>query len=309
MKAKALIVNENAGNRMGARDLGIIVQELDKQGIEFQLFKTKYRGHAIELCIDLIQQGFREFIGVGGDGTLNEIVNGIFLQQSVPHNEFTVGMIPVGAGNDWCRSVAVPTEYAKAIQLIKENRTTIQNMAKVYNQGQPDQPVYFANSLGGGFDGFVAHRTNIAKQNGKGSAWTYLYTLFTSLFQFESTRMQIEIDEQVISDDIFSFTAGMGKYNGGGMKQLPHADLINGVLDVAIIRHLPKWKVIQNVNKLYDGTHLQKAEVSYHSGHRVRIESNPPVRIETDGEDFGYTPIEIELIPKALRIYSGLHEK
>ncbi len=305
MESIGLIVNENAGNRSGGKLLGSIISELHNQQIEYRLLKTTHRGHAIELSKKLIKEGFRKIVGVGGDGTLNEIVNSVFIQ-AIPPTEFTVGMIPVGTGNDWCRSTKVDTNIVKSIALIKENRTIIQDIGKVYSINHPNAPIFFANSVGGGFDAFVAHKTNLVKQKGKGSPYTYLLVLLASLFQFKPTHMTIEADGKRIEDSVLSFTAGIGKYNGNGMMQLPHADVRKGIMDLVIIRNLPKWKIIRNVSKLYDGSHIHMDEVNYLYANSITIHSEPPILIETDGEDFGHSPIKIELLPKALRVYSGL---
>ena len=117
-----VIVNPNAGKRRGERDWTEISGLLTEAGFEFIAEFTKHRDHAISLTQDYIRQGIRKIIVVGGDGTLNEVVNGIFIQEEVKTTEIMVGMIMVGNGNDWGRMYNLKTKYRKAIKILKKQR-------------------------------------------------------------------------------------------------------------------------------------------------------------------------------------------
>jgi len=301
-----IVVNENAGNQQGRKDLHKIEAEFKKNQLDYHIVKTEYQGHAEKLTADLILQGFRKIVGVGGDGTLNEMINGVMKQTAVPSIEFTLGIIPVGSGNDWGRTLKVPNDYAAAVGLIAAGKTVVQDIARVISLNNPDAVRYFINVAGGGFDAFVARKTNQLKQNGKGSAVTYLLALFTSMFKFKSSRVSLMIDDTPFEDRLLSFSVGIGQYNGGGMKQLPNAIYNDGLLDVTTIQHITHVKMARSVPKLYDGSHLSLPEVHTFTGKKVTIHSNPPVLIETDGENCGETPVEIGIFPLAIHVYSGL---
>jgi diacylglycerol kinase family enzyme len=113
------IVNPNAGNGKGKMDWSRIADLLKKNGIPFDMMLTKSKGHAIELTRELIEGGYKKFISVGGDGTLNEVVNGVFAQEFCLPGEITLSMIPVGTGNDWGRMFGIPLVYEGAVQIIK----------------------------------------------------------------------------------------------------------------------------------------------------------------------------------------------
>lgn len=117
-----VIVNPNAGRHKIDKDWDIINDLLIKAKIDFQNAFTEFKEHAIKLSYESIEKGFRKFIVVGGDGTLNEVVNGIFTQNKIPSSDFLVAMIPVGTGNDWCRMFNVPFKYNEAIRIIEREK-------------------------------------------------------------------------------------------------------------------------------------------------------------------------------------------
>ncbi|MCF8294520.1 MAG: diacylglycerol kinase family lipid kinase [Bacteroidales bacterium] len=306
MERIGLVVNENAGNSLGKKDLHRIEAELQKHGLEYTVLKTDYQGHAMNLAEDLIRQGFRRIVGVGGDGTLNEVLNGAMRQDHVSVSELVIGNIPVGSGNDWGRTMLVPNDYPEAVRLIAEGKIVKQDVGLVTSLNHPENKRYFINVAGGGFDAFVARKTNQLKQNGKGSAFTYLLALFTSMFKFKSSKVKLMIDDTPFEDTLLSFSIGIGQYNGGGMKQLPNAIYNDGLLDITTIRHITHFKMVRSVPKLYDGSHLALKEVKTFTARRVVVQSSPNVLIETDGENCGETPVEVTIFPLAIQVFSGL---
>jgi diacylglycerol kinase (ATP) len=301
-----IVLNENAGKRQGKKDRAKISEEFSSRNLSHRILTTQYQGHAVLLTQQLIQEGYRKIVGVGGDGTLNEILNGIMKQNLVPASKFTLGIIPIGSGNDWGRTMLVPGDYSGAVDLIAKDQTYIQDIGLVSSIANSADQRYFINVAGGGFDAFVARKTNSLKQNGKGSALTYLYALLGSMFSYQSSYTKLDIDGAMFSDLLLSFSVGIGKYNGGGMKQLPDAIVDDGLLNITVIRHLKVLKMMKNVSKLYDGSHITMPEVSTFTCKSVKISSERDVLIETDGENCGNAPVEISIIPKAIRVYSGL---
>lgn len=302
-----IIVNPNAGKKKGKQDWPAIARLLSETGIDYLSFFTEHRGHAIELTKKYIRAGFRKIMVVGGDGTLNEVVNGIFTQNITNASEILLGMVPVGTGNDWCRTFSIPHDYEKAIRLIAENRTFIQDTGVLEytdNSGKRAKR-YFVNIAGMGFDAMVAEKTNRDKDQGKGNPLLYFVNIFTSLFSFRITRTRITTDEAEFKSEVFSMTAAIGQYNGGGMKQAPKAIPDDGLLDLTVIRKIGKFKVIRNVIKLLDGSFTKLPEVKEFRTSRIWIESTPELYVETDGESLGKTPFRFYVLPRSLRIVVG----
>jgi YegS/Rv2252/BmrU family lipid kinase len=268
---------------------------------------TEHRGHAMELTRKYIHAGFRRFIVVGGDGTLNEVVNGVFTQSFVDPFRIVIAMIPVGTGNDWCRMFNIPGDYEKAIQLIIKNREFLQDTGLLEYTGVNGKPGkrYFINIAGMGFDAMVAEKTNQDKDKGKGNPLSYFVNIFTSLFSFKTANTTITLDDRVISPEVFSMTAAIGKFNGGGMKQAPNACPDDGLFDLTIIRKIGKFKVIRNVLKLLDGSFTKLPEVSSFRTTSIRIDSIPALNAEVDGESLGHSPFSFSILPRSLRIIIG----
>lgn len=302
-----IIVNPNAGKKKGGHDWKGITKLLAEAGIDYMSYFTEHRGHAMELTRKYIIAGFRKFIVVGGDGTFNEVVNGIFTQSHTDPSLILLSMIPVGTGNDWCRMYNIPVDYKKAIELIRNNNVFYQDTGVLEFTGLNgrQEKRYFGNIAGMGFDAMVAEKTNHDKDKGKGNPLSYFVNIFTSLFSFKTSRTTITLDDRIITPEVFSLTAAIGRYNGGGMKQAPFAAPDDGLFDVTIISRIRKFKVIRNILTLLDGTFTRLPEVSSFKSSFVRIESNPPLKAETDGESLGQSPFVFTILPRSLRIISG----
>ncbi|MBN1199142.1 MAG: diacylglycerol kinase family lipid kinase [Bacteroidales bacterium] len=302
-----VIVNPNAGVKKGAKEWPKILEMIRHEGIDHQHQYTKHKNHAIHLTREAIEKGYRSIAVVGGDGTLNEALNGVFLQQSCPVSEITLGMIPVGTGNDWCRMFNIPFDFNRAVQLLKERKTFIQDIGKVtYYHKQEREERYFMNVAGMAYDALVAKKTNLLKEKGHGGPLTYLWFIFASLFQYNFLDAVIEVDsETVFKGEVFSMNVGICKYNGGGMMQLPFAIADDGLLDVTLIKKAPKWMVIRHTRKLYDGTLIDLPFIKTFQGKTIRIRSTQKIFLETDGESLGHTPFTYEILPGAVRVVVG----
>jgi len=302
-----IIVNPNAGIKKGTKDWPVILQILRDEQVDFDFRITSARGHAIEIAAESVSQGYRNLCVVGGDGTLNEVLNGIILQKEVNFSEVTLGMIPVGTGNDWCRMFNIPFDYRKAIHLLKRKMTFLQDAGKVtYYHNEQKVVRYFMNVAGMGYDALVNKKTNLLKEKGKGGPLIYLYFVFASLFQFKFIDAVIEVDgKMMFKGEIFSMNVGICQYNGGGMIQVPYAIADDGLLDLTLIKKTGKWKVVRYAHKLFDGTLVNLPIVATFRGENIRIRSTGKVFLETDGESLGHTPFTFETLPRCIRIVTG----
>ena len=301
------IVNPNAGSRKGIRDWPRILKLIMESGISHEFALTTHRGHAIDLTLDCLKQGHRRIAVVGGDGTLNEVLNGIYQQNEIDKKEILIGMIPVGTGNDWCRMFNIPFDYKKALDVLIQEKTFVQDVGKVthYHNDKAEER-YFMNVAGMGYDALVNKKTNILKEKGRGGPLTYFYFVFASLFQYTFMEAVIEVDgESVFKGEIFSMNVGICKYNGGGMMQVPFAVPDDGLLDVTRIKKAPKYIVIRHVRKLYDGSLVNLPIVKTFRGKEIRIRSTGRIYLETDGESLGHTPFTFKILPLGIRTVIG----
>ena len=303
-----IIVNPNAGVKKGTKDWPEVEELLKDSGLIYEVVFTGHRDHARTIAAEFIQKGYRNFAVAGGDGTMNEVLNGVFTQKSIAPSEITLGMIPVGTGNDWCRTFNIPFDYRQAIHLLIKKKTFLQDIGLVrYFQESVPCIRYFMNVAGMGYDALVANKTNISKEKGKGSPLTYLYFIFASLFQYKFIEAIIDIDDQVIfKGDLFSMNVGICKYNGGGMMQVPFAIPDDGIFDVTLIRKAPKWMVIRYARKLYDGSHVELPFISSYRGKTIRVRSLERIYLEADGESLGHSPFVFEIFPQSLQVVTGM---
>ena len=303
-----VIVNPNAGKRKGEKDWLEIAAQLTAAGIKFASVFSEHRGHAVVLTRKYVENGYRNIIVVGGDGTLNEVVNGIFTQAHVPTEKITLAMIPVGTGNDWCRMYNIPGDYKQAIKLITKGKIFIQDTGAIkYISSEGDEKTrYFINMAGMGFDALVTQKTNKQKDLGKSNPMSYVVNILSSLFVYSSTKVNILLDKENVNSEIFSMSVGICQYNGGGMKQAPEALPDDGLFDLTLIKPIGKFKIARNIIKLFDGSFTRLPEVSTYRSSKIIIHSEPPMYMEADGESLGHTPFVFNIHKQSLNVISGL---
>lgn len=303
-----VIVNPKASIGKAERDWPQIKQFLENEGIDFDFLITQHQGHAIELVRDNItEKGYRKVVAVGGDGTNNEVINGIFTQQRFPTEEITMGIIPIGTGNDWRRTFGFNIDHQENVKILKAGHTFKHDIGKVtyYNHGDP-QVRYFLNAAGTGLDEAVCNSTNLMKQQGKGGSARYMLNVAKCLFKFDCIHIQLEVDDQLVLDDeILSLSLGNCRFNGGGMMMMPNAVPNDGIFDITAIRKVGIPKFAANIGNIYDGTFIKKLkEVSTFRGRKIRIVSIPShsLNLETEGENLTNSPFDFEMLQQSINM-------
>ena len=269
---------------------------------------TDHPRHAIEMVrTQISEKGYQKILSVGGDGTNNEVINGIFTQQRFPTHAITMGTIPVGTGNDWRRTFGFPEGYQHLVKVIKEGRVFPHDVGKVtyYNDGD-SQVRFFLNAAGTGLNEMVCNRTNRLKSQGKGGAFRYMLSTANCLFRFKCVHIKLTIDdEEVFDDEILSLSVGNGKYNGGGMMMMPRSVPNDGLFDITVVRKVGVLKFAANIGSIYDGTFVDKLkEVTTYRGKKIRIISIPAHKLllETEGETLTNSPFDFEILPQAVNM-------
>jgi YegS/Rv2252/BmrU family lipid kinase len=298
-----VIVNPNAGKGKGKKDWNSIALLFSKHNVPYDHVFTKSHNHAIKLAQQSIEKGYRNIIVVGGDGTMNEVVNGIFTQQICKTTDVTLAMITVGTGNDWGKLFGIPLDYEQAILIISEHKVRLQDVGIIhYFHGTRQEKRYFINIAGLGFDAVVVKRTNLQKEKGRGGKAIYFLNLLKCLLLYRHTYTEVNIDGQKICNDVFTISIGIGRFSGGGMRQTPNALPDDGLFDITIIKKITKGDIIMSLKKLYDGSILEHSKIEGYQGKDIVIDSDPLIHIEADGESLGHSPIELTLIPRSIRI-------
>ena len=300
------IVNPNAGNGKGKQDWERISSLFVRENIPVSMKFTEKKCQAIELAREAIEAGFRKIISVGGDGTLNEVVNGVFTQDRVSPKEVVLGMIPVGTGNDWGRMFGIPLVYEGAVDVIKENKIMSHDIGLVsYYCGNEQHSRYFINIAGLGFEAMVVNKTNRQKDKGRSNQAIYFYNLLSCLISYKKTNADIILDGRKTKSKIFSINVGNGRYCGGGMRQTPDALPDDGLLDVTVIRDMGRIEIIKSLKLLYDGTILSHPKVDGYRCKNLKVTTESVLYTEADGESLGHTPAEFSIIPGGINVVYG----
>lgn len=299
-----LVVNPISGSGKGLDDYPLISKLLRDNDIRCEAVFTEHKHHATELTVAAITEGYRHIIVVGGDGTLHEVVNGIFIQRCVEPSEITVALISVGTGNDWIRMYGLPKQYSAAIRAIKEGYTFLQDVAAVeYEQSRYRQTRHMANVAGVGFDSAVIKHCVHMRERGAKGASLYIRALVNTFFRYKPTGVKIWVDDRLVYNNLlFSMAIGVGKYNGGGIQQLPEAVADDGLLDVTLIRPIHWWHVVFRLRRFFNGEIYSIGHVHHFQGSKIRIESSPEVSLEIDGELLGGSPVELRVLHRAVKV-------
>lgn len=299
-----VIVNPIAGMGRGLQDFPQISKLLRDNEIPCEPVFTEHKNHAVELTVYAVSAGFRKIIVIGGDGTLHEVVNGLFIQQAVRPDEVLLAVIPVGTGNDWIRMFGIPRRYSEAVRAVKDECSFLQDVGEItYEESQYRQKRYMANVAGSGFDAFVVRRFNHWKNKGLRGRWLYGLSIVRTFFSYKSTGVKVCVDGNTVFNDLlFSLSVGVGRYNGGGVQQLPKAIPDDGLLDVTIFRPIHWWNMIFRLKKLFNGQIYQIGHVIHLQGSRISITSSPDSLLEVDGELLGTTPLEFGILHRAVRV-------
>ena len=298
------IVNPVAGSGRGLTDWPIISKLLRDNHIYHDYVFTEHKHHATELVVEAVMAGYRKVIIVGGDGTIHEVVNGIFIQRQVATQDVLVAVIAVGTGNDWIRMFGIPRKYSEAIKAIAAGHSFLQDVGTIsYQEAGYRQSRYMANVAGIGFDANVNRRYNHLKEIGKKGKWLYIRSAFRALVVYRSTGVKVWVDDELVFNDlVFSAAIGVGKYNGGGMIPMPEAIADDGLLDMTIIGRMSKLGLLFRFKSLYNGKIYRHSMVSHSRGRTIRIESSPEIAVEVDGEALGFSPFEFAVIDRAIRV-------
>ena len=298
------IINPTAGAGLGLKDYPQVAKLLRDNAIYHDAVFTEHKFHATELAVEGVKKGYRKIIVIGGDGTLNEVVNGLFIQKECDPKDILLAVIAVGTGNDWVRTFGFGRHYSEAIRAIKECKTFLQDVGAVtYSESKYTQTRYMANVAGLGFDAFVISIFNHWKAQGFRGRWLYIASILKAYFKYKHTGVKIEVDgEQIYNNLVFSIAVGICKYNGGGVQQLPKAVADDGLLDITIIRPLHWWHIVFRLRRLFNGGIYSIGHVNHAQGRHVRVLSVPPIWLECDGEMMGGTPVDIEIVPRAIKV-------
>lgn len=300
-----LILNPSAGKGKGAKRWASIQKSLQKTGIAYDLGISEHQFHPIQLAKEAVLKGYKKIIVVGGDGTINEVVNGICGQDQVPTKELTMAIIPVGLGNDWIKTHKIPKNHKKAILLLSMGNTQTHDIGKVLYHNEAGLPKYryFINVAGLGYDAFVTKETKIRSKFVPGF-FSYLYLILTCLTKFKPSKTKVSFDAEMKEYPFYNITIGLGRYNGGGTQLVPQAIPNDGLFALTLFKNIAPWEIIFKAPKLYTGSITNHPKAFLTKAKHILIEApkESPAYVEADGEWLGQTPVEFFMLEEAINI-------
>ena len=285
-----VIANPLAGSR-GARWRGLDPEKVLRPlfpGAE--LYFTKGEGDATLAARQAAQDGYDLVVAAGGDGTVNEVANGLAL------SETQMGLFPLGTENVLAKERHIPKNFEKAAALILRTKPRLMDLGKIADR-------YFVCFAGIGFDAHVVEKVRPGMKARLGSV-AYMVTAVEHFFKYNETRrhFRIEIDDEVIEAESWQILMGNIQTYGGGLRATPRASMHDGLLDMVILPRTDLPGMLHQVAAAATGAHLKIANVRYYQGRRFRFECSEPVSYQIDGDLGGQAPLEVELIPKALLV-------
>lgn len=304
-----VVVNVFAASRKAGSVWKKAAVMLEQAEIRYTARFTGGQDNAIAISRKAAAEGYRRFLAVGGDGTVHDVLNGIAEYVYLPDTEgtvisdFTLGVLPVGSGNDWVRSTGISLDLRTATTLIASAHTGKQDVVRVT---AGDTVSYMANVGGVGLDARVCEIVNRKKEQGRRGKKLYVSALFYCIRHRTPVRARIVCDGKDVFDGKYlSIAFGVGKYSGGGMRQTPLAVLGDGLLDVTVIPDIPLLTIAKEVPKLFTGT-FHTVDVLTQARCRevvvlpeTEADAEP---VEVDGEVVGRAPVRMEVMPDQINV-------
>ncbi|MGC1482912.1 MAG: diacylglycerol kinase family protein [Candidatus Acidiferrum sp.] len=292
------IVNPAAGGGRSAKLAGPALAGLRDKGLNIDVLASTGPGHAVELAREAYQQGYRRFIAVGGDGTVHEILNGVY-ERARGKERIALGFLPLGTGNSFLRDFT--TEGAEAsLQALIEGRTRrIDLLRLTHAKGE----IYSFNLLSLGFTADVGALTNrYFKPFGY---LGYLLGVFVRVVQLRRRAFRLRCDEDKDWDETrcLFLSFNNSKFTGGTMLIAPRADPTDGLIEFVRWGPIGRIGLLRMLPKLYDGTHIEHPLASRRAVRRIEFGTRVPVDVLIDGEIAALECVSLDVLPAAVDIY------
>lgn len=301
-----VIVNPMSRGGAAGKTWPILYRLLRSTGLPFDCELMQGQGHGIDLARDAVTKGYNLVIAVGGDGTVNEVVNGLTDENG--RCRAALGIISAGTQNDIARMLGIPRDYLRACQLFKRFETARIDIGAVectYNNEIRRR--YYISTAGIGFvtdviEGSIPHtRLKVI-----GGGIPYAIGVIPKVFEYENKDVLICIDGEKSEERYFSIVVNNGRYLGGG-RAFPDATPYDGLLDVAIIGNVSKMEALLNFPLFFTGTYYDPQKIKLHKARNVIVDSPQRLPIQIDGEIVGLTPAVFRVIPSALEVAIRVH--
>lgn len=282
--------------------LNQLIAEIQKSSSFFSanIIYSNYAGHANKLAEKEVRSGIQVIIAVGGDGTLNEVLNGIL---NLPYEGTTLGYFPMGTANDFAKTAGLVQNPKQLINSLINFSTRKINVGKIKcEKTEASSHRYFINIADTGLGGYVAKKLTSDKKR-LGAKFTYLKHTILGLLFYKKETTRITMDKEVYQGPLMSLVVCNGRVFGNGLVVSPNAELDSGFLEITLFGKVTLWDYIKNLKNLKSGCKLDHKNIFYYRAQSIRVQTNGPIASEVDGEfagegdsTFSMSPFSIKLL-------------
>ncbi len=311
MPKRVVVANPNAGSGKVRRNWNTILREINRSMGAAEGRFTKKAGDASRMVTEAILEGAEQVIVVGGDGSVNEAVNGWFDAEGNPHSpDASLVIYPHGTGGDFARSIGVSGTDIKGLFVEGTTKPIDVGIATMVGADGAEVKRYFLNISSFGSSGVISDNVNRMSRAGKlfGGKAAYAFGTVKGLVSYRNQRVRLRVDD-IYEKELLVNTVAVanGRYFGGSMKIAPGAYVNDGLFDVVVIGDISLVDFIRSNGKLYRGEHLDSPGFSMIRGKKVVasvVGAKGDALIETDGETPGRLPVTYEILPNALKVFA-----
>ncbi|HHY47218.1 MAG TPA: diacylglycerol kinase family lipid kinase [Firmicutes bacterium] len=290
-----VIANPRAGRGRGSKIIPVVREFLASWGLPFDIRVTEGPGEATRYAHEAALSGYDVVVAAGGDGTVNEVANGIMGKGTI------LGVIPCGTGNDFALSLGISKDPVRACRTLVAGCVARLDIGRVLDR-------YFVSSVGVGFDGTVAKEANRSIPVLRGAA-VYVLALLKVLLTYAAPRMRIRLDHKSISLDAQLVAITNAPTYGGGMRIAPEAIMDDGMFEVCIMERMGSLETLYHLPKVFKGTHVRLPKVKMYRAKEIWIESDRTVPLHMDGEVTEASALHFEIRNQALPVIIGRRDR
>jgi YegS/Rv2252/BmrU family lipid kinase len=295
-----VIVNPHAGRRRVGEEIPELERTLQARGLPYKLLRTQGPGDATRLAREALDGGGRFIVAVGGDGTVHEVVNGMFTDGEPTVENAVLGIVAAGSGCDLVRTFGLPGDVTRSCQHLLGENTYPLDVGKVtYTSANGERIVrYFPNVAEAGLGAAVAARAGrLPAFLGQSK---YFVAFWLTLPRFKLAQVRLQADRRTYEGPAVMIIVGNCQYYGGGMKISPRSYPGDGVLDVLVFKG-PKSDSFTLLPRVYRGEHIPHDHIAeFRVKNALTIDADRPLPVEADGEVLGFTPATFEVLPQAI---------
>jgi diacylglycerol kinase (ATP) len=310
MKPIRVILNPAAGHGNGARLLPSIEAALTRQALDYDLVCTGYPGHAIELTSQAVQDGVELIVAAGGDGTLNEVVNGLMLSRLTGGHQPTLGVLCAGRGNDFSGSIGIPEDIDLACKLLKLGQGRLLDIGRVTGGIHPEGR-YFINCVGVGFDAVAT--LEVAKLPRWGGFLSFLIAVLKTIFLYNHAPLAtIEYGDQFLKQRSLMISIMNGRRLGDGFIMAPDSKPDDGLFDLCIAEQMSSLQIMRLVPHFMRGTQASQKKIKTAKAALIKIVAlDGPLPAQTDGEIISTEgrSLIVELLPRQIKVICPLPQE